>query len=162
MASILNQNIPKKPAKVVIQELKTLLYQSEDMLRKFISEEKENKYQMNFNLFNRRNSGGYINLEESQELLLSIGQPVEEDELQELFDELKDDSKGGINFENIKLIIAKKIRDKDTGVQMNLAFALIAEACIPEGKTQSPSDPKVHTDMFKEMLMTMGLKLDEG
>jgi Ca2+-binding EF-hand superfamily protein len=116
---------------------------------------------MNFNLYDRRNTGGYINLEESEELLLSIGQPVEADELQELYDELKDVSKGGINFENIKLIIAKKIRDKDNGVQLKVAFSLIAEACTPPGMKLNPSDPKVHTEMFKEMLMSMGNKLTE-
>ena len=42
-------------------------------MSKFIPEEKELKYQQNFNLYDGRSTSGYINLEESHELLLSIG-----------------------------------------------------------------------------------------
>ncbi len=61
----------------------------------------------------------------------------------------------------MKLIIAKKIRDDDKETQLKIAFELIAEACVPEGKQFNPDEIKCHSDMFKELLMTLGLKFSE-
>lgn len=59
---------------------------------------------------------------------------MEEQELKELYDELKDSSRNGINFENMRLIIVKNIRDNDKGVQLERAMGIICEGCLPEGK----------------------------
>jgi hypothetical protein len=55
-----------------------------------------------------------------------------------------DKSLEGIDYQNVKLIIAKKIRDDDKETQLKIAFELIAEACIPEGKQFNPNEIKCH------------------
>ena len=62
----------------------------------------------------------------------------------------------------MKLIITKKIRDNDKGVQLERAMRIVAEGCMPEGmQLQGNPNSKCHADYFKELLMNLGSKFSE-
>lgn len=77
---------------------------------------------------------------------------IPEDELEELYAELKQNTeKPGINIDMLKILVSKKIRDEDKEEQLNEAFKMVAKDDTDD----------IESEPFKELLMTMGLRWTE-
>ncbi|EAR86103.1 calmodulin 7-2 (macronuclear) [Tetrahymena thermophila SB210] len=159
----LNDGLPKKPAKEIIEELKHHLYQD---FQKFFSEEKKQQYQNNFALFDRDNDK-YINLSELKELLTSVNITFPDDELEELYNEfcLTSPEADGINEDAVFIIVSKKIRDNDKDEQLTQAFKLVEKA-VNDELAKTPNETKeqegyIRVEQFKELLMTLGNRWSE-
>lgn len=149
MSKILEEGLPKRDPKDIIADLKATLY-SNDTFSRYFDEDKESRYKQNFALFDR-NKDSYINLEELKELLASLGQVLEETELEELYVVLEDQEFKGITCNDVFLLISKKIRDEDRETQLLEAFRIVNEE----------EKEVLDSEAFKELLMTYGEKWDE-
>lgn len=151
---MLNEGLPKPDPKVVIEEIKSIIF-NEANFRKFFPDSRKKKYMENFALFDRDNND-YIDLKELKELLISIGQPYPDNiELNELYNELEDPKYKGINFDALLLIVSKKIKDADKEAQLFEAFKIVKK------NDKEENEEELNSEAFKELLMTMGDKWTE-
>lgn len=150
---ILNEGLPKPDPKIVIEEIKQILYH-EDNFNRFFPPEKKQRYDNNFNLFDR-DGDSYINLKELKELLVSIGQTFPDDELEELYNELETPSMKGINSDALFLLISKKIKDADKEAQLLEAFKIVKK------HDKEENEEVLNSENFKELLMSMGNRWTE-
>ena len=149
MSNVLNAGLPKPSAEETIADLKKTLYY-EDNMRKFFPDDKKLRYEKNFDLFDR-NQDKHINLSELEELLVSIGQELPEEDLVALYNCLENPEFKGINFDSMLLIVSKKIREDDREATLTEAFRILEE-----------NDAGfLNSEIFKELLMTMGHKWTE-
>mmetsp|Transcript_16206 Transcript_16206/g.18601 ORF Transcript_16206/g.18601 Transcript_16206/m.18601 type:complete len:195 (+) Transcript_16206:6-590(+) len=132
-------------------ELQSLLYTPGNNERYFPDDRWE-KIKKNFNLFDR-DGDEYINLEECFELLNSLDIDIPERDVRLLYLAIVDSSGGaGIQVDAFKLILTKKIKDDDKMAELNYCFSMVD----PMG-TGAVTD----LEMFKELLMSKGLKFSE-
>ena len=68
---------------------------------------------------------GYLSLKELGDLLISLGQPVTEEELREMTNEIDIEQNGTIDFKEFILLMARKMRDYDNEDEYIEAFRII-------------------------------------
>ncbi|KAM3145078.1 hypothetical protein pb186bvf_002753 [Paramecium bursaria] len=152
----LKAGLPKEDAKLIVEELRSHLF-TDDNYRKLFSEQEEKKYRENFQLFDR-DDDQKINFSELQELLISIGQIFDEEELKELYQELEDGEGQGIRSDKLFILVSKKKRDQDREEQLveGIIITKLAFKTVDQENTGY-----VNSEYFKELLMTMGHKFTE-
>lgn len=67
---------------------------------------------------------GYLSLKELGDLLISLGQPVTEEELREMTNEIDIEQHGTIDFKEFILLMARKMRDYDNEDEYIEAFRI--------------------------------------
>ena len=84
----LREGLPKQGAQEVLEELRRILFESENWKDKYFPPERQSKYLNNFKLFDR-NVDGMLDYEELKEFLISIGQVIPDTDLDEYYKYLK-------------------------------------------------------------------------
>jgi hypothetical protein len=83
----LMDNLPKIPADRQIAQLRAIYEDENDAkekIEKYIPPEKQEKYEKNFNLFDRNNDG-ILDQDELKEFLISIGQMISDEDLRDFY-----------------------------------------------------------------------------
>ena len=149
MSLIAEINLEESEGKSLVELLKSILY-GNDNFQRFFPEDKEKRIRDNFALFDR-DGDGFVNIEETIELLNSIDVGLSEHDTNLLFKELIQEDKG-VSCDDFFLLITKKIKDDDKETELMQNFKLIDK----EG-TGMIKD----IEGFKDLLMSKGLKWTE-
>lgn len=83
----LTDNLPKIPIKHRIEQIQSIIEGDGYIMDKYIPVEKMEKYQKNFDLFDR-NRDGLLIYDEVKEFLISIGEMINEPDLKEFYKEM--------------------------------------------------------------------------
>jgi calmodulin len=86
-----------------------------------LSEEKLMEYRVAFEFFDK-DSDGQINTNELNTIMKSLGQNVNEKQLEEIIQEIDADGSGSMDFNEFIFLIIKKMKDLDLEEEMKEAF----------------------------------------
>ena len=89
---------------------------------------------------------GYLSLKELGDLLISLGQPVTEEELREMTNEIDIEQHGTIDFKEFILLMARKMRDYDNEDEYIEAFRIF----------DKNNDDLISKEEFKEAMTIIG------
>lgn len=127
-------------------------------LIRLFSDAEEKKFRENFQLFDR-DGDERINLPELVELLTSIGQVFEEQELGELYNELESSEGQGITSDALFILVSKRKREQDREEQ--LIEGMLISITVAFKIIDIENTGYITSEPFKEYLMLMGHKLTE-
>lgn len=88
---------------------------------KGLTNEQIEEFRLAFSLFDA-DGGGTIAIEELAEVMRALGQQVSDTELQDMIREVDEDESGELDFEEFLNLMAKKLHDSDSEVEITEAF----------------------------------------
>lgn len=86
-----------------------------------LSDEQIDEFRLAFSLFDA-DGGGSVGIDELEQVMKALGQQVTDTELQDMIHEVDADDSGELDFDEFMELMAKKLHDSDSEVEITEAF----------------------------------------